>query len=569
MKGIGVSPGIIVGKVFIRNDEELKVEKYNISQAITELDRLNSAIEKTLKEIDETYKNTMRKIGEKESEIFIVHKMMVEDPEFIGMIKEKIQRESINAEWAVKEVRDNFVQILKSLDNDYLSGRSADILDVSNRLLMNLLGSKSIELSKLEECIIVSEDLTPSDIVRLDGKNVLGAVTEIGGKASHTSIMAKTLELPTVVGVKDITLKAQNGDTIIVDGNEGIVILNPTKVEIDIYSKKKRQYEEFIMSLNKLKGKETTSKDGIKVRITGNIAFPKDIDKVIENDGEGVGLYRTELLYMDRAKLPTEEEQFQAYKVAVEKLDGKPLIIRTLDVGGDKDLPYLDLPKERNPFLGYRAIRICLDRRDIFKTQLRAILRASAFGNIKIIFPMISNLEEIINIKTIIEEVKEQLKVEGISFNKDIQIGIMVETPAAAIQSDILAREVDFFSIGTNDLIQYTLAVDRENQDVSYLYSQYHPAVLRLVKLIIDNGHRKGIWVGMCGEAARDEKLIPILLGMGLDEFSMSFSSILKTRWIISNISRKKMEAIVSEVLKLSTSQEVEKYIEEKVTTKY
>lgn len=569
MEGIGVSPGIIIGKVFVKKNIELKVEKYYISQVITELDRLNSAIEKTLNEIDHIYINTLKKIGKKESEVFIAHKMMAEDPEFISMIKGKIERESINAEWAVKEVRDDFVQILKSIDNDYLRERSADILDISNRLLMNLLGKKNIELSKLEKCIIVTDELTPSDIAHLDSKNVLGFVTENGGKTSHSSIMSKTLELPYVVGVKDITLSAKNGDTMIVDGNEGIVILNPTSEQIEIYSKKKRQFEQFILKLNKLKGKETTSKDGVKIKITGNITFPNDIDKVIEYDGDGVGLYRTELLYMDRDKLPTEEEQFQTYKVTAEKLQGKPLIIRTLDAGGDKDLSYLDLPKEMNPFLGYRAIRICLDRRDIFKTQLRAILRASAFGNIKIIFPMISNIEEVLTIKAIIEEVKEQLKVEGITFNKDIEIGIMVETPAAAIQSDILAREVDFFSIGTNDLIQYTLAVDRGNQKVSYLYSQYHPAVLRLVKLIIDNGHKEGIWVGMCGEAARDEKLIPILLGMGLDEFSMSFSSILKTKWIISNISKSKMESIVGEVLKLSTPLEVKKYIEEKITTNY
>ena len=569
MKGVGVSPGIAIGKVFIKKEIKLKIEKYNIKQVSTELNRLNNAIDKITSEIDAIYEKSLKNLGKVEAEIFAAHKMMAEDPEFIGMIKGKIETEKVNAEWAVRESRDNFVQLLQNFEDGYLRERAVDVTDVSNRLLMSLLGVKSEALPDLEGCIIVSDYLTPSDLAQIDRKKVLGFVTEVGGKTSHTSIMAKTLELPALVGVKDITLKAQNDDLMIIDGDEGLVILNPTEEVIENYRKKKRYYEGYVAELKELKGKETISSDGIKVEIAGNIGTPKDIDKVIENDGEGVGLYRTEFLYMYRDALPTEEEQFQSYKVVAERLDGKPLVIRTLDVGGDKDLPYLDLPKEINPFFGYRAIRLCLDRRDIFRTQLRAILRATAFGNIKIMFPMISNLEEIIAAKTIIEELKAELRVEGIPFNEDVEIGIMVEIPAAAIQSDILAKEVDFISIGTNDLIQYTLAVDRGNQNISYLYNQYHPAVLRLIKLTIDNGHSEGIWVGMCGEAAGDEKLIPILLGMGLDEFSMSSSSILKARWIIRNSSKEEMEGMVEEVLNLPTPQDVERYIQEKITTKF
>lgn len=570
MKGIGVSPGIAIGKVFIKKEVELKNEKFTINQISAELDRLNNAIEKTTTEINTIYRKTLKNLGKDDAEIFVVHKMMIEDPEFIGMIKEKIESESINAEWAVREARDNFVQLLENIEDDYLKERAADVKDVSNRLLMNLLGTKSVELSNLEEkCIIVSNDLTPSNTAQLDSERALGFVTEVGGKTSHTSIMARSLELPAVVGAKNITNKVQNNDTLIVDGNEGLVIINPTEKQIKYYREKKKKQEELSLILNNMKGKETVSKDGVKVKIVGNIGTPKDINKVIKNDGEGVGLYRTEFLYMDRNSPPTEEEQFQAYKFAAEKLEGKPVVIRTLDVGGDIELPYLDLPKEINPFLGYRGIRYCLDRRDIFKTQLRAILRATTFGDIKIMFPMISNLEEIVTSKTIIEEVKAELKAEYIPFNENVEIGIMVETPAAAIQSDILAKEVDFFSIGTNDLIQYTLAVDRANQNISSLYSQYHPSVLRLIKLTIDNGHREGIWVAMCGEVAGDEKLMPILLGMGLDEFSMSSYSMLKARWIIRNNSKSEMKNIVDKVLNLSTPHEVERYIGEMITTKF
>ena len=402
----------------------------------------------------------------------------------------------------------------------------------------------------------------------MDKDKVIGIVTELGGRTSHTSIMARSLEIPAVAGVKDITNIAKNGDFMIVDGSKGIVLINPSQDEVEFYQREKEKYEEFKQQTRQMKGKESISKDGVKVEIAANIGTPKDVDNVIENDGEGVGLYRTEFLYMDNDRLPTEDEQFEAYKVVAERLEGKPIVIRTLDVGGDKDIPYLELPKEMNPFLGYRAIRLCLDRRDIFKTQLRALLRASAYGNIKIMFPMISNIQEVREAKRILEEAKEELRKENIPFNEDIEVGIMVEIPSVAIHSDIFAREVDFFSIGTNDLIQYTLAVDRGNQEISHLYNQYDPAVLRLIKMTIDNGHKAGIWVGMCGEAAGDEKLIPVLLGMGLDEFSMNPASILKARYIISNTSKKEVEGMLDEILSLPTAEDVERYIDENIIGK-
>lgn len=570
MKGIGVSPGISIGKVFLKEEIEAKVEKKNIENISDEIAKLNAAIEKSLKEVKSIYEYALKNLGEKEAEIFSAHKLMLEDPEFIDFIKEKIKLESVNAEWGVKEASNKYISILENMDNEYLKERAADIKDISKRLINNLMGIENISLSTLEEeCIIVSKDLTPSDTAQMRKDKALGFVTEVGGRTSHTSIMARTLELPAVVGVKDMTKSVKNNDMIIIDGEEGTVIINPTQDEINTYKEKRKAFEEFKNKLKELKNSKSISKDGYKVEIAGNIGTPNDIDKVIENGGEGVGLYRTEFLYMDRDKLPTEEEQFESYKIVAEKLEGRPLVIRTLDVGGDKELPYLEMPKEMNPFLGYRAIRLCLDRVDIFKVQLRAILRASAYGNIKIMFPMISSLKEFRDAKQILEEVKNELRVEKIPFNENIEVGIMVEIPSAAIQSDVFAKEVDFFSIGTNDLIQYTLAVDRGNENISYLYSQYHPAVLRLIKMTIENGHKEGIWVGMCGEAAGDERLIPILLGMGLDEFSMSASSILKARYIIKNISKIEMENMIEEILNLETPLQVKQYIDEKITFKH
>lgn len=566
MKGIGTSPGIALGNVLVYKEPKIVIEKKQVSNTDEEIKRLDRAVEIAIKQIEQIYEKTLKNVGEKEAEIFNAHRMMIEDPEFIGDVKETIKSQKVNSEWAVKTTADRYIEMFENIEDEYIRERALDLKDVSNRLLKILLDIETMDLSTLEdECIIIAEDLTPSDTAQMNKEMVLGFITELGGKTSHTSIMARTLEIPAVSGVKDITNKTKNGDFAIIDGKEGLIILNPSKEEIDNYKEKKERYEQFKLKLNEIKGKESISKDGIKVEIAANIGTPKDADKVIENDAEGIGLYRTEFLYMDSDKLPTEEEQFEAYKIVAERMEGKPVVIRTLDVGGDKDIPYLDLPEEMNPFLGYRAIRLCLDRKDIFKTQLRALLRASAFGNVKIMFPMISSIEEIREAKKVLEEAKEELRKENISFNEDIEVGIMVEIPAAAIHSDIFAKEVDFFSIGTNDLIQYTLAVDRGNQDISYLYNQYHPAVLKLINMTIKNGHKEGIWVGMCGEAAGDEKLIPILLGMGLDEFSMSSSSILKARWIINNTSKEEIESMLDEILSLPTAKDVEKFIDKNI----
>lgn len=570
MKAVATSPGIAIGKVLVYKEPKLVVELKKVQDTDFELERLNRAIEISKEEIQGLYEETLKNIGESEAQIFSAHKMMLEDPEFIDGVKSKIEKEKVNAEWAVKEVSKQLIELLENIEDEYLRARALDLKDVSKRLLIKLLGVESKDIKNLKEkCILVAEDLTPSDMAQLNKDMVLGFVTELGGKTSHTAIMAKNLNIPAVAGLNDITNLAENGDMIIIDGNEGLVLLNPTEEKVKVYEEKKRKYDKFKRLVKQMKGHDTISKDGIKVELAANIGTPKDMDNVIENDAEGIGLFRTEFLYMDSDSMPTEEEQFNAYKTVAERLGGKPVVIRTLDVGGDKDIPYLNLPLEMNPFLGLRAIRLCLERVEILRTQLRALLRASAYGNIKIMFPMISSIKEIRDAKKVLEEVKEELRKENIPFNEDIEVGIMVEIPAVAIHSDIFAKEVDFFSIGTNDLIQYTVAVDRGNQNISYLYSQYHPAVLKLIKMTIENGHKAGIWVGMCGEAAGDEKLIPLLLAMGLDEFSMNPSSILKARWIINKTSKKEIEGMIDTILSLPTAEDVENFINENILRNY
>lgn len=566
MKGIGTSSGIGIGKVFLFKEPELKIIKKDIENPGLEIQRFENALKDTKKEIDKLHELSLKNIGEKEAEIFIAHSMMLEDPEFIAGVKDKIENEKLNSEYAVNEVVNFYVSLFEDIEDEYLKARAVDLQDVSKRLLRVLMGIKSADLTIIDEkSIIVAEDLTPSDTAQMNKDMVVGIVTELGGRTSHTSIIARTLEIPAISGVKDATKTLKHGDYIIINGDNGEIIINPSSDEIKKYEEKAIELADFRKKLLTMKDRESISKDGHKVEIAGNIGTPKDIDKVIENGGEGVGLYRTEFLYMDRDRLPSEEEQFESYKIVAQKLGTRPLVIRTLDVGGDKELPYLSLPKEMNPFLGYRAIRLCLDRQDIFRTQLRAILRASSFGNIKIMFPMISNIKEIRDAKAIIEEVKEELRKENIPFDEDIEIGIMVEIPAAAIHSRIFAKEVDFFSIGTNDLIQYTLAVDRGNQDIAYLYNQYHPAVLNLIRMTIENGHKEGIWVGMCGEAAGDKKLLPVLLAMGLDEFSMSASSMLRARYDLQNYSKEEVQKHLDTLLSLPTAEDVEKYIDENI----
>lgn len=455
------------------------------------------------------------------------------------------------------------------MKDEYIKARALDIKDIAKRLIRILLGIEKSELKlPKEECILIARDLTPSDFARMNKDKIIGIVTELGGRTSHTSIMVRSMGIPYVAGIKGITKKIKDGEAIIIDGNEGLILINPTPEEIEKYKKKSYEYERFKNKIKEMKGLKSISKDGVKIGLAANIGSPEDIDKVLENNAEAIGLYRTEFLYMNNNSLPSEEEQFKAYRVVAEKMKDKPVIIRTLDVGGDKDIPYLNLPKEMNPFLGYRAIRLCLDRKYLFKTQLRAILKASYYGNIKIMIPMISNIEEIRMAKRLLEEAKNELKYEKIPFNNNIELGIMVEVPAVAIHSDVFAKEVDFFSIGTNDLIQYTLAVDRENQDISYLYSHYDPAALKLIKMTIDNGHKAGIRVNMCGEAASDEKLIPVFLAMGLDELSMNPFSLPKSKWIVRNTSKEEIEPMIEPMLNLPTAKDVEKFIDENILKK-
>ena len=563
-KGTGASPGIAIGKVLVVEHGELEIQKVSISNIEEEVARLDKAVEVSKEELTKVKEKALLELGEHEAEIFEAHLLVLEDPELIDSAKAKIKDEQVNADYALKEIRDMFVGMFESMDNEYMRERAADIKDVTNRIIRHLLGIKIVDLAALEEeVILVAHDLTPSDTATMNKSKVLGFLTDIGGRTSHTAIMARTLEIAAVVGLTDITTKANDGDYIVFNGDTGEVILNPDEETIDKYTKLKNEFDEYRKSLELLKGKPSQTTDKRHVELAGNIGSPNDVEGLIKNDAEGVGLYRTEFLYMDKEDgFPTEEEQYEAYKAVLEGMDNKPIVIRTLDIGGDKELPYFDMEPEMNPFLGYRAIRICLDRKDIFKTQLRALYRASVHGTLRIMFPMISSLEELLAAKEVVAEVKEELKSEGIAYADNVEVGMMIEIPSAAVISDILAKHVDFFSIGTNDLIQYTCAVDRMNQKISSLYNQFNPAVLRLIKTVIDNAHAEGKWVGMCGESAGDQRMIPILLGFGLDEFSMSPISILPARKLITSVSYEDMKKFAGEVLAMGTAEEIKAHVE-------
>ena len=563
-KGTGASPGIAIGKVLVVEHGELEIQRVSISNIEEEVARLDKAVEVSKEELTKVKEKALLELGEHEAEIFEAHLLVLEDPELIDSAKAKIKDEQVNADYALKEIRDMFVGMFESMDNEYMRERAADIKDVTNRIIRHLLGVKIVDLAALEEeVILVAHDLTPSDTATMNKSKVLGFLTDIGGRTSHTAIMARTLEIAAVVGLTDITTKANDGDYIVFNGDTGEVILNPDEETIDKYTKLKNEFDEYRKSLELLKGKPSQTTDKRHVELAGNIGSPNDVEGLIKNDAEGVGLYRTEFLYMDKEDgFPTEEEQYEAYKAVLEGMDNKPIVIRTLDIGGDKELPYFDMEPEMNPFLGYRAIRICLDRKDIFKTQLRALYRASVHGTLRIMFPMISSLEELLAAKEVVAEVKEELKSEGIAYADNVEVGMMIEIPSAAVISDILAKHVDFFSIGTNDLIQYTCAVDRMNQKISYLYNQFNPAVLRLIKTVIDNAHAEGKWVGMCGESAGDQRMIPILLGFGLDEFSMSPISILPARKLITSVSYEDMKKFAGEVLAMGTAEEIKAHVE-------
>jgi phosphotransferase system enzyme I (PtsI) len=535
-KGIAASKGYAIGNVVIKSDDEIKISDTKVEDVVAEKQRLEVAIEKTRDQLNKIKEKAEIELGADKAAVFESHIMLLDDPEFTGAIETKVTSESLNAEKSVADVVEMYMGIFAFIEDEYMKERAADVKDVGNRILANLLGKAyGVSGDLAENTIIVAHDLTPSDTAQLDKNKVIAFLTNIGGRTSHSAIMARTLEIPAIVGLNDITSTVKDGDLVIVDGSEGSVIVNPDEATISLYKEKKAKYDEEKEELKKLIDVKTTTKAGKRVEVCGNIGKAADVEAVLANGGDGVGLFRTEFLYMDRDSLPTEEEQFEAYKYVTENMGERPVVIRTLDIGGDKKLPYLPLPDEMNPFLGFRAIRLCLGKKDIFKVQLRALLRASAFGNLKIMFPMISSLSEFLAAKEILKECMEELTAEGKAFNANLDTGIMVEIPAAAVYADELAKHVDFFSIGTNDLIQYTLAADRMNENVSYLYDPMHPAVLRLIKMTIDAAHKEGKWCGMCGEMAGDERAIPTLVEFGLDEFSMSASSILTAKKYIMN----------------------------------
>ena len=533
-KGIAASKGYAIGTVFLQEHEEIVITDQKVTDVAVEKEALQKSLDASRAQLEKIKEKAATEMGEEKAAVFEAHITLLDDPEFTGAMAMEIESNSINAMKAVDNVTNMFVSIFESMEDAYMRERAADIKDVSKRIIANLAG-KSADAFAITEAntVVVAHDLTPSDTAQLDRSKVVGFITNIGGRTSHAAIMARTLEIPAVLGLGDITSAVKTGDKIIVDGITGDVIINPSEDVIAEYEAKKEKFKEEQEELKKLIDVKTTTKSGKRVEVCGNIGQPEDVLGVIANGGDGVGLFRTEFLYMDRDNAPTEEEQYESYKFVLEKMEGKQVVIRTLDIGGDKTLPYLPLPEEMNPFLGYRAIRLCLDRKEIFKVQLRALLRASVYGNLCVMFPMISGLEEFQNAKAVVEECKAELRAEGKEYSDSIQWGIMVEIPAAAVYADELAKHVDFFSIGTNDLIQYTLAADRMSEKVSYLYNPMHPAVLRLIKMTIDGAHKHGKWVGMCGEMAGDEAAIPTLVEYGLDEFSMSATSILNAKKII------------------------------------
>lgn len=566
IKGISASSGIAIGKALILKEKDYKIIRKDILQVEAENERFKEAVEKGKQQLQNTIDSTTERLGEEKAKIFEAHLLMLDDPEFIGVVSLKILNEKINAEYALKTTAEELASIFEQIEDDYMRERAADIKDVTNRIIKILNGEESISISDIEEeCIIVAKDLTPSDTAQINKEKVLGFATEIGGVTSHSAIIARSIGIPAVLGIgKEINTIKEN-DLLILDGDNGIVIVNPDDETLNNYKSKMLKDWEFKKNLIQYKEAESVTLDNRKVEVAANIGSVTDALSAINNGAEGIGLFRTEFLYMSKDELPSEEEQFNAYKEVLEKLKGKPVIIRTLDIGGDKKLPYLPIEQELNPFLGYRAIRLCLDRKDIFKTQLRALLRASLYGNLKIMFPMISNLQELREAKALLEECKEELRKEKIDFNDKVEVGIMIEIPSAAIISDMLAKEVDFFSIGTNDLIQYTIAVDRMNEKVSYLYDFFNPAVLRLINMVIHNAHKEGKYVGMCGEMAGKTELIPLLLGMGLDEFSMSASSVLKARGTIRNLKYEDCRKLVPKVMELGTSVEIRKFLKDSV----
>ncbi|MCI8836950.1 MAG: phosphoenolpyruvate--protein phosphotransferase [Hungatella sp.] len=564
-KGTNASAGIGIGKAAIIKEVEMVIRPDKVASVETEVQRFRGALANTVAQTKALADDLATKVGEKEAEIMQGHLMLLADPMLTGEIEEAIKRDSVCSEYAIETTCSTYADVFAAMDDELMQQRATDMRDIKTRMQQVLQGIKPVDIASLPEgSVIVAKDLTPSMTAGINPANVTGIVTELGGKTSHSAILARALEIPAVVAVSNVMDKIAEGDSVVLDGGEGIVIVNPTDEEMSAYTAKRDKFLQEKKELERFKGVPTVTKDGVHIELVANIGKPEDLDKVLEYDGEGVGLFRTEFLFMDRTSMPTEEEQFEAYKKVAEGLAGKPVIIRTLDIGGDKEIPYMGLMKDENPFLGYRAIRLCLDRKeDIYRPQLRALLRASAFGGIKIMIPMITCIDEIREAKALIEEIKNELDRKDIAYNKDIQVGIMVETAAASLMADVFAKEVDFFSIGTNDLTQYTMSVDRGNEKISYLYSTFNPAVLRSIRNIIRCGREAGIMVGMCGEAASDPLMIPLLLAFGLNEFSMSASAILKSRKMITGYSSEELQAVADKAMSFATAKEVEAYMKE------
>ena len=564
-KGTNASAGIGIGKAAIIKETELVIRPEKVIDGAAEVERFKGALAETTAQTEALAADLATRVGEKEAEIMQGHLMLLMDPMLTNEIENAITGDNVCSEFAIETVCTMYADMFASMDDELMQQRATDMRDIKVRLQQVLQGVKPVDIAALPAgSVIVAKDLTPSMTAGINPANVAGIVTEMGGRTSHSAILARALEIPAVVAVPGILDQVEDGAEMVVDGSEGVVLVAPSEEEKAEYTAKRDQFLKEKKELEQYIGKPTVTKDGVKIELVANIGNPDDVEKVLQYDGEGVGLFRTEFLFMDRTAMPTEEEQFEAYKKVAIAMNGKPVIIRTLDIGGDKEIPYMGLQKDENPFLGYRAIRFCLDRKDdVYRPQLRALLRASAFGQIKIMIPMVTCIEEIREAKALIEEVKKELDEKGIAYNKDIKVGIMVETAAASLMADVFAKEVDFFSIGTNDLTQYTMSVDRGNEKVSYLYSTFNPAVLRSIRNIIKCGREAGIMVGMCGEAASDPLMIPLLLAFGLNEFSMSSSAILKARKMITGYSQAELQAVADKAMSFVSAKDIENFMRE------
>lgn len=564
MKGIGASEGICIGKIYKYEAAEPVINKVEVSDVAAEIGRFEASIEESKKDIAAIKEKTAATVDEETAAIFGAHLEILGDPELIGGVKSMIENDSVNADFALKSVSDQFIAIFEAMDNEYIRERAADIKDVSMRMLKHMQGLDVNGLEAIDEPVIVlAKDLTPSDTAQLNRDFVLGFITDIGGRTSHSAIMARTLEIPAVVGTNDAYSVIEDGANVLMDGSEGLVIVNPSEEEVSDYKLKMEKMAEDKAKWLTYLAKESVTADGRHFEIAANIGQPEDGDGAVANGADGIGLYRTEFLYMGKNSFPTEDEQYEAYKTVLEKMNGKPVVIRTLDIGGDKELDYFETPDELNPFLGNRAVRLCMSNQAIFKTQLRALLRASVHGNLHIMFPMIATIDEFRSVRGLLEEVKVELVASGVAVSEDYKTGIMIEIPAAALAADIFAKEVDFFSIGTNDLIQYTFAADRMNEQVSYLYQPFNPSLLRLIKMVADAAHREGKWVGMCGEMAGEAAALPLLLGLGLDELSMSAPSVLRTRYTASMISSVDAKSLADKALGCENQAQVKALVDD------